>query len=39
MYDVNRLMEDAIKEADNLQTGEIFLLKDLFKGIYGIGLL
>lgn len=32
MYDVNRLMEDSIKEADNLQIGEIFLVKDLFKG-------
>lgn len=32
MTDVNRLVEEAVKETDNLETGEIFLVKDLFKG-------
>lgn len=32
MTDVNNLLSFAIKEAENLMDGEIFLLKDLFKG-------
>lgn len=32
MFDVNGLLDDAVKETDNLETGEIFLVKDLFKG-------
>ncbi|MCH1984127.1 single-stranded DNA-binding protein [Ruminococcus sp. OA3] len=32
MTDVNDLLSFAIKEAENLMDGEIFLLKDLFKG-------
>lgn len=30
--DVNDLLELAIKDTDNLLDGEVFLLKDLFKG-------
>lgn len=32
MSDVNELLEDAIKETENLNDGEVFLIKDLFKG-------
>ncbi|MDK2965011.1 single-stranded DNA-binding protein [Lacrimispora sp.] len=32
MINVNELLENAISETDNLRDGEIFLLKDLFKG-------
>ncbi|WMJ88252.1 single-stranded DNA-binding protein [Anaerocolumna sp. MB42-C2] len=32
MSNVNDLLEEAISETDNLMDGEIFLLKDLFKG-------
>lgn len=32
MYSVNVLLEEAIKETENLEEGEIFLVKDLFKG-------
>lgn len=32
MVDVNELLEEAIKETGNLEDGEIFLVKDLFKG-------
>lgn len=32
MTDVNVLLEEAIKETDNLNAGEVFLVKDLFKG-------
>lgn len=32
MFDVNQLLEDAINETKNLNNGEIFLVKDLFKG-------
>ena len=32
MFDVNELLEEAIKETDNLEDEEIFLVKDLFKG-------
>ncbi len=32
MINVNELLENAINETDNLHDGEIFLLKDLFKG-------
>lgn len=34
MYDVNNLLIEAIKETENLSAGEIFLVKDLFKGYY-----
>ncbi|AHM55854.1 hypothetical protein EAL2_c05520 [Peptoclostridium acidaminophilum DSM 3953] len=32
MFDVNELLEEAIKETENLTDGEVFLVKDLFKG-------
>jgi uncharacterized C2H2 Zn-finger protein len=32
MSDVNKLLDEAIKETENLHEGEIFLVKDLFKG-------
>lgn len=32
MFDVNELLDVAIKETDNLEDGEVFLVKDLFKG-------
>lgn len=31
-FDANVLLEQAISETDNLIAGEIFLVKDLFKG-------
>jgi len=34
MVDVNQLLEDAINETRNLKDGEIFLVKDLFKGYF-----
>ena len=32
MPDINVLLEQAISETNNLNTGELFLVKDLFKG-------
>lgn len=32
MYDVNGLLELALKETENLNDGEVFLVKELFKG-------
>lgn len=32
MSDVNKLLDEAIKEAKKLNEGEVFLVKDLFKG-------
>jgi len=32
MIDINDLLSDAIKETENLADGEVFLVKDLFKG-------
>jgi hypothetical protein len=32
MNDVNGLLNEAIKETKNLNEGEVFLVKDLFKG-------
>lgn len=32
MSDVNALLEKAVKEIDFIEVGEIFLVKDLFKG-------
>ena len=32
MIDVNELLEEAIRETDNLNDCELFLVKDLFKG-------
>jgi hypothetical protein len=32
MYDVNILLDRAVKETENLHVGEIFLVKDLFVG-------
>lgn len=32
IIDVNELLEEAIKETENLNDGEVFLVKDLFKG-------
>ncbi len=34
MFDVNRLLDEAILETDKLNEGEIFLVKDLFKGYF-----
>jgi hypothetical protein len=31
MYDVNELLEFALKETENLNDGEVFLVKELFK--------
>lgn len=32
MIDVNELLEEAIRETENLNEGEVFLVKGLFKG-------
>ncbi len=32
MVDINNLLNQAISESRNLNTGETFLVKDLFKG-------
>ena len=32
MSDVNVLLEEAVSEPENLNDGEVFLVKDLFKG-------
>ncbi|MDD2216226.1 MAG: single-stranded DNA-binding protein [Eubacteriales bacterium] len=32
MVDVNELLVEAIRETENLNEGEVFLVKDLFKG-------
>lgn len=32
MFDVNDLLREAIKETDELNDGEVFLVKDLFRG-------
>lgn len=32
MPDVNELLDEAIKETEKLTDGEVFLVKDLFKG-------
>lgn len=32
MNDVNELLEEALRETESLNEGEIFLVKDLFKG-------
>lgn len=32
MNDVNKLLEEAIKETESLNEDEVFLVKDLFKG-------
>lgn len=32
MFDVNELLAEAVKETDKLHAGEIFLVKELFKG-------
>ncbi|OXS26173.1 MAG: hypothetical protein BI182_14940 [Acetobacterium sp. MES1] len=32
MYDVNELLELALKEIENLNYNEVFLLKELFRG-------
>ena len=32
MTDVNMLLAESIKESQNLYEGEVFLVKDLFKG-------
>ncbi len=34
MFDVNKLLDDAINETRNLYDGEIFLVKDLFRGYF-----
>ena len=34
MFDVNKLLDDAINETRNLNDGEIFLVKDLFMGYF-----
>jgi len=32
VIDVNELLEEAMRETENLNEGEVFLVKDLFKG-------
>lgn len=32
MSDINKLLEQAVCETANLRNGEVFLLRDLFKG-------
>ena len=32
MTDVNKLLDEAIKETESLNEGELFLVKELFKG-------
>jgi hypothetical protein len=32
MFDVNKLLDEAIKETGNINDNEVFLVKDLFKG-------
>jgi len=32
MIEVNKILDDAIQETNNIQVNEVFLLKDLFKG-------
>jgi len=32
MNDVNELLEEALRETESLNEGEVFLVKDLFKG-------
>jgi hypothetical protein len=32
MYNVNELLDKAIKETDNLNDGEVFLVRELFIG-------
>lgn len=32
--DVNQLLIQALEEANNIQKGEVFLVKDLFKGYF-----
>lgn len=32
MFDVNKLLETAVRETAHIREGEAFLLKDLFKG-------
>ncbi len=32
MFDVNELLEKAIRETENIRKDETFLLKDLFRG-------
>lgn len=34
MLNVNELLEAAIKETENIEEGESFLVKDLFKGYF-----
>jgi len=34
MFDVNKLLDEAVKETESINEGEIFLLKDLFKGYF-----
>ena len=38
MFDVNKLLDEAIKETDNLNDGDVFLVKDLFKGYFWNGI-
>ena len=34
MFDVNKLLDEAIQETDNLNEGKVFLVKDLYKGYF-----
>lgn len=34
MFDVNILLDEAIKETEHLNDDEVFLVKDLYKGYY-----
>jgi len=32
MYDINEMLNEGIKETNNLNVGEVFLVRDLFMG-------
>jgi hypothetical protein len=34
VFDVNGLLDEAIKETEYLDDGEVFLVKDLYKGYF-----
>jgi len=34
VFDVNKLLDEAIQETDNLNEGKVFLVKDLYKGYF-----
>jgi hypothetical protein len=34
VFEVNKLLDDAIKETENIGDDEVFLVKDLYKGYF-----